>query len=247
MTENIRRKVEDFPFDQLELLEDKINHYSSDAWKRYLHSMNLKLESEMDRIMKQLAKQMEKDAGVLISGLDESARQIMYEALGLKEANDIAKSNCISADCGTILPANISISAISEQLRKETKNMMLLSIPLFFVNPLLSTGNILIVRFFEKKRINSKFENSRTEIENQIESACFTNAENIVRQIEKSFDDAAAAGVLSVQQAYDGLTRQIEDNINELITMQKDKIELQKYLKEQVDIVFPEFLAITLG
>lgn len=243
MTENLCSKIEKIPLDQLETMDNKMNSYIFSAWEYYLHSMSLKMEIEIEKIMENLAKQMEKDAGTLIACLDESAQKIIYEAMELKEADSIAMLECENAGCTKELSADIGVAAIGEQLRKETRNMMLLSVPLFFVNPLLSIGNILAARILGKVRMESEMKNAKTEITKQIEGTCFRNTEIIVQQIEESFADAARAGSLNVEIAYGRLIQQIEDDLNELIKKQNDKMNLQKYLEEQVVTVFPRILA----
>lgn len=247
MAANIKKKIADVPLDQLETMDDKINRYISGSWEYYIKSMSVKAEAEMEVIAQKLAKQLETDVGMLISGLDESARRTVYRALGLipdqmKTAGlTLVHPLTIIHDQNAL--TEVSVGTITDQLRKEIRNMMLISIPLFFVNPLLSVGSILVSGAYGKIKTNRELKDILSEMAEQTERACFHNAESIVHRVEENFNDEIQAGSIHIQSVYRNLIQQIENRLIELNNSQEAKIALQGYLNDQITVVFPDFRA----
>lgn len=246
MAANIRKKIENSPFDQLEKMDDKINGYVSGSWEYYIKSMFEKTDMEMEAIAQKLTKQMETDAGVFVSELDESARRTVYNALGLTSIQIEAESPELIAPRSLIHGKNvfteINVGTITDQLRKETRNMMLLSIPLLFVNPMISLGNIFVAKAYGKIKTESELEGIRSEMIKQIEGICFDNAESMVHQVESSFDEETRTGSINIKSAYNSIIHKLETSLNELNDSQAEKIALKSYLNDQITVVFPEFL-----
>lgn len=245
MAANIKKKIEVSPLDQLETMDDKINGYVSGSWEYYIKSMSKKADEEVEAIAQRLAKQMELDAGKMISDLDESARRTVYSALGLTTN---AATGTALIDPRSIVQKNgslseISVGTVTDQLRKETRNMMLLSIPLFFVNPWVSVGNIFAAKIYGKYKTNSELSDVRSEMAKQVEQSCFDNAEAIVQQVTLSFDDEIRTGSINIKSAYNGLIRQIEDSLSELKVSQGERAELKNYLSNLVNVEFPSILS----
>lgn len=248
MTVNIRKKVEDSSIDQLETMDDKINGYVSGSWEYYIKSMSAKIETEMKTIDRKLTSQMEADADMLISGLDESAKRTVHSALigltfGQMDTAGLPLLNARTMIYDRNALAEISVGTITDQLRKETRNMMLLSIPLFFVNPLLSLGNIFVSKTYGKFKADSELKDIRAEMVKQIEKICFDHAELIVHQVELSFDNEIRIGSAHVQSAYHNLILQIENSMVELNNSREAKVALKRCLNDQITVVFPSFLA----
>lgn len=246
MAASIRKKVENSPLDQLETMDDKINGYVSGSWEYYIKSMSEKTDVEMEAIVQKLTKQMETDAGVLISELDESARRTVYNALGLTSSQMEEESSTLIDPFlimkGRNMLTEINIGTITDQLRRETRNMMLLSIPLLFVNPLISLGNIFVAKAYGKIKTESELEGIRSEMITQIEGICFDNAESMVHQVELSFNEEIRTGSIDIKSAYNSIIHRIETSLNELSNSQAEKIALKDYLNNQIVVVFPEFL-----
>lgn len=245
MAANIKKKIEASPLDQLETMDDKINGYVSGSWEYYIKSMSKKADEEIEVIAQRLAKQMELDAGKMVSDLDESARRTVYSALGLS-TNSAPGTALI--DPRSIVQKNgslseISVGTVTDQLRKETRNMMLLSIPLFFVNPLVAVGNIFAAKVYGKYKTNSELSDIRSEMAKQVEQSCFDHSEAIVQQVTLSFDDEIRTGSINIKSAYNGLIRQIQDSLSQLQVSQGEKAELKNYLSNLVNVAFPGVLS----
>lgn len=245
MAVNIKKKIEDSPLDQLETIGDRINGYVSGSWDYYIKSMSAKVDSEIEAITRKLTKQIEVDAGNMISELDESARRTIYSAFGLTsemtESIVLIDQHLFIKNRNTL--TEISVGTVTDQLRKETRNMMLLSIPLYFVNPLVSLGNIFVANIYGKTLAANELKKIRSEMARQIENACYENAEAMVLQVELSFDDEIRTGSINIKSAYNNLIQQIKDSLDELNKAQKEKADLKDYLKNEVEIVFPDILA----
>lgn len=246
MAANIKKKVENSPLDQLENMDDKINGYVSGSWEYYIKSMSAKADTEIEAIAQKLTKQMETDAGVLVSELDESARRTVYNALGLTSDQMEAESSALIASRSIIPGRNtlteINVGTVTDQLRRETRNMMLLSIPLFFVNPLISVGNIFVAKTYGKFKSDSELEGIRSEMIKQIESACFDNAESMIRQVELCFEKEIRTGSINIKSAYNSIIHKMETSLNELNDSQAEKMTLKSYLNDQIAVAFPSFL-----
>ena len=243
MGENIRKKVETMPLDLLDSLDDKINGYISGSWEYYIKSMMSKAAEETEAISRKLVKQMEIDAGSMVADLDESARRTVYSALGLSEfSGDMAL-----IDEGTALRSvfsrsgktEISVGAITDQLRKETRNMMLLSIPMLFVNPLASVGTVFAAKAYGKFKLESKLTDIRSETVGQIDAICYEIGERLANQVGTNIEDEIRKGSVKIKSAYGNLVGQIEASLCELKKSQGEKAALRGYLSEQLNVVFP--------
>ncbi len=245
MADNIKKKIEDSPLVQLETMTDKINAYISGSWDYYMKSMSVKADEEVEAIAQKLTKQMEADAGKMVSDLDESARRTIYSALGLisETVEYVSLIDPLSIVKNRNMLSESSTEAITDQLRRETRNMMLLSIPLFFVNPLISIGNIFASKAYEKYKLDNALTDIRSEMAKQAEQSCFDNTESILRQVEISFEDEIRTGSINIKSAYNGLIHQIEDSLAGLEKSQEEKIALKDYLNNQINVVFPNILA----
>lgn len=244
MGENIRKKVEAMPLDQLNSLDDKIDGYISSSWEYYIKSIMPKVVEETEAISRKLAKQMEIDAGSMIADLDESARRTVYSALSLSDfSGEIVFDDEGTALCDVLSrsgKAEISVGAITDQLRKETRNMMLLSIPLFFFDPLASVGAVFAARAYGKFGMKGKLTDIRSESMVQIDAICYEISEQIASQIGENIEDEGRKRSVEIKSAYSNLVSQIETRLCELKKSQEEKAALKEYLSGQLDVVFPE-------
>ena len=242
MAGNIKSKVENTPLDQLESLEDKINGFISGSWDYYIKSMMSKAVEETEAISKKLVKQMEIDAGSMIVELDESARRTLYRALGLSDFATEFESE-ITLERRPLSgneKAEVSVGAITEHLRKETRNMMLLSIPLLFVNPLASVGTVFAAKAYGKFKLKNELTDIRSEMVGQVEKACYESCEHIAKQVEQNIEDEIRTGSISIKSAYAGLVSQIASSLDELRKSQEENAALKDYLSRVLNVVFPQ-------
>ncbi|MDO5132794.1 MAG: hypothetical protein Q4D81_07410 [Eubacteriales bacterium] len=242
MGTNVKSKVETTPLDDLESLEDKINGYISSSWDYYIKSMMAKAIEETNAISKKLVNQMEIDAGSMIAELDVSARRTLYSALGLSGFSSELEEDVTLGRfpfSGSDID-EVSVGAITDQLRKETRNMMLLSIPLLFVNPLASVGTVVAAKAYGKFRMNNELTDIRSELAEQVEKACYDSGEFLAKQVEQNIEKEIRIGAVSIKSAYGNLVSQIEKSFDDLKKTQKEKAFLKEYLSNQLNAVFPE-------
>ena len=245
MAQNIKNKVENTPLDQLESIEDKINGFISGSWDYYIKSMMSKAVEETEAISKKLVKQIEIDAGSMIVELDESARRTLYSSLGLSDFSTEFEGE-ITLDRRPLSGserAEVSVGAITDHLRKETRNMMLLSIPLLFVNPLASVGTVFAAKAYGKFKLKNELTDIRSEMVGQVEKACYESSEHIAKQVEQNIEDEIRTGSISIKSAYGNLVSQIESSLDELKKSQDEKAALKDYLNNVLNVVFPQLMS----
>lgn len=140
----------------------------------------LELSSEVDIIClvvnaTMAMNQMETDVSNMITELDEAAQRTIYNALGLGDDSTV---KFMSTLCQSAFYSDkIMLGSITKQIQKETRNMLLLSIPLFFVNPLVSVGNLFIANAYGKNKINNQLNDAKQDMIKQIEVYCNHNVE----------------------------------------------------------------------
>ena len=235
MADSISSYIAKASMGELEDIDDKINSYINGTWEKYFADKGSEIDRKFHDIAARLTDQMDIDAGELIAGLDDQARRTMYSALNLKAQRVM---DGISSDAkhnsGTV-----SVNEITDSLRRETRNMMMLSIPLLFVNPMISAGNLVAAKLLENFRMSGKLEEMRSEMKGQVEDVCFANAENIVRQIQQSFRDETARASENVRSAYGGLIGRIEDDIAKLRAENSRRAEAREFLAKQLNETYP--------
>lgn len=235
---NVKTQVETYPLEELANVDETVNRYVTESWDSFLISMSATTENELGKVSARLTEQMEQDAGELIAHLDEPARRAVYSAITFNAAAG-------NAPVPVRAPAEysgINVTEMTDQLRRETRNMMLLSIPILFVNPLLAVGNVVASKFIGKFRTDSELKTARADMAAQIDTMCVENTEAIVRYAEAGFDRQAQEGTQNIKAAYAGLIQRLENNLNRLKSEQSQKAASWDALQAQVNTVIPELL-----
>ena len=219
MVGNIQSKVETYPLEQIRA---KVAETT---------------EGELQKVSAKLTTQMEADAGELIAALDEPTRRALYGAIAFAPSYaERAENMPVHAPLEF---SGVNINQITQQLRRETRGMMLVSIPLLFVNPLFAVGSIVASKFIGKFRTDSELKNARADMAKQIENLCAANSEVIVQHVEASFDRQMQEGSQNVRAAYDNLINGLEGELNRMKAQQGQKAEVKRFLEEQLQSVIP--------
>lgn len=235
---NVKTQVETYPLEELANVDETVNRYVTESWDSFLITMSATTENELGKVSARLTEQMEQDAGELIAHLDEPARRAVYSAITF----NAAASNAPVPVRAPAEYSGINVTEMTDQLRRETRNMMLLSIPILFVNPLLAVGNVVASKFIGKFRTDSELKTARADMAAQIDTMCLENTEAIVRYAEAGFDRQAQEGTQNIKAAYAGLIQRLENDLNRLKNEQGQKAASWDTLQQQVNTVIPELL-----
>lgn len=241
MADSIKAQVETYPVDQLATVDETVNRYVTESWDSFIISMTATTDTELGKVAQKLTEQMEKDAGVLISQLDEPSRRAVYSAITFRPAA-AQGNNSVVAVRAPAEYSGVNVTELTNQLRRETRNMMLLSIPILFVNPLMAVGNVIASKLIGNFRTDSELKSARAEMAAQIDSMCVENAESIVRYTEVGFDRQIQEGMQNVKTAYAGLIQRLEENLNRLKDEQGRKAAAWDTLEQQIRVVIPELI-----
>lgn len=241
MAEDIKAQVETYPLEQLGTVDETVNRNAAEAWDSIIKSMSATTDAELAKVAARLTEQMEHDAGTLISQLDEPARRAVYSAISFRSA--AADGNAAQMSVRTPAEyAGVNVGELTGQLRRETRNMMLLSIPLLLVNPWVAIGNIFASKAIGKFRTDSELKSARADMAAQIDSMCVENAEVIVRYMESEFDRQIREGRQNVKAAYAELIKHLEENLYRLKNEQGQKGAAWDVLEEQIRVVIPALM-----
>ena len=237
MVGNIKSKVETYPLEQLRGMDAEINQFIVGSWDAFLAKVAETTEGELQKVSARLTEQMEADAGNMIAALDEPTRRALYGAITFAPSYaERAENMPVRAPLEF---SGVNINQMTQQLRHETRGMMLVSIPLLFVNPLFAVGSIVASKFIGKFRTDSELKNARADMAKQIENLCAANSEVVVQNVEASFDRQIQEGSQNVRAAYDNLINRLEGELNRMKTEQGQKNEVKRFLEEQLQSVIP--------
>ncbi len=237
MVGNIKSKVETYPLEQLPAMDAEINQFIIGSWDAFLAKVAETTEGELQKVSARLTEQMEADAGNMIAALDEPTRRALYGAITFAPSYaERAENMPVRAPLEF---SGVNINQITQQLRRETRGMMLVSIPLLFVNPLFAVGSIVASKFIGKFRTDSELKNARADMAKQIENLCAANSEIIVQNVEASFDRQIQEGSQNVRAAYDNLINRLEGELNRMKIEQGQKTEVRRFLEEHLQSVIP--------
>ena len=240
MADNINSYIDRASVDELENIDEKINSFIKGTWDDYFIRKSEEVDKKFSEITAKLTDQIGIDAGELIASLDEQTRRTIYSTLNLEASIFEGISSYSEISCN---PDCIVVGEITDRLGRETRNMMLLSIPLLFMNPLISAGNIIAAKLIKKFRMSGELNEMRSEIKRQVEDVCFENAENLVRHLQDSFRDETARASENVMSAYGEVFKQITDNIMKLKAERSKRAEVRDFLEKQLSETFPKFEA----
>lgn len=234
----VAEKIRNSSFEELDGLNVRITAYVEKAWDHYNSVLTERMNPEMEKICAKLSEQIDSDAGKLIESLDEPARDAITKALGL-DGVTFSSFDRHTADFRTG-----SVSEITDRLRRETRNMVLLSIPLLiFVGPLAGIANIFIAKGLEKARMKSELDSMREEFVSKANRYLDDVTEEYSKLAEARFDEIVREETEKVMAAYSGLTEEIMKKLESCLQQQSEKAELKAFLEEQISTVLPELTA----
>lgn len=210
---SICSKIDEAKPNELESLEPKIQAYLRKVWEIYQQQMNEKLNEESQKCYSLLMERMEKDAGSMLSELDEETQRVIFTAMN-KAASGLADTQ-IRPDW------EYQGSNTLTKLKTETRNLMLLSIPLAFTSPVLSLALIFGVRQYKKNQTEKRGEEFRESLRKQVKISCDEMVEDICKEVDKSFDAVAEQIECSILKAYNGLTDTLIGQLQDLRQQQQ--------------------------
>ena len=232
MVGTIKAKVETYPLDHLGAMDVEINQFIVNSWDAFLAKVAESTETELQKVSARLAEQMEADAGEMIEELDEPTRRAVYGAVMFAPT---AAGRAEYMDVHAPLEySGVNLGEITRQLRRETRGMMLVSIPLLFVNPLFAVGSLAASKFIGKFRTDSELKSARADMAKQIENLCAANSEAIVKYTQAEFDRQIQEGGQNVRAAYNNLISRLEAELGRMKAEQGSKTELRRFLEQQI-------------
>lgn len=237
MVGNIKSQVETYPLEQLRGMDAEINQFIVGSWDAFLAKVAETTEGELQKVSARLTEQMEADAGNMIAALDEPTQRALYGAITFAPSYAQRAENMPVR--APLEFSGVNINQMTQQLRRETRGMMLVSIPLLFVNPLFAVGSIVASKFIGKFRTDSELKNARADMAKQIENLCAANSEVVVQNVEASFDRQIQEGSQNVRAAYNNLINRLENELNGMKAQQGQKTEVKRFLEEQLQSVIP--------
>lgn len=211
--DSICQKIADAPYDELETLEPKIQAYLRKVWERYQQEMNARMNEETAKCYASVMERMEMDAGKMIADMDEETQEILREAI----------SRPVAEQGGTLVRPDWEYQGTNSltKLKVETRNMMLLAIPLaFFAHPVLAVATFFGAKYYCKSQSEKRGEEFRNALKEQVRTSCNDVLEDVLREVDRSFDEAAAQTAAIVRDAYKELIDKLIEQLNQLAQRQ---------------------------
>ena len=231
MCKNIKQAIEAASATELEFIDEKIDTYIHNSWEYYLNEITKKLDIEREKITGKIISQMDLDVNEFISDLNETSRNVIYEALTSRKF-EIAKNPSKTTFYAP------KASEIMDQVKRETRNMILLSIPIFlFVNPFVAIGNIFASKLIEKVRIDKGIGDSKKQLVAQVEKICDWVTEEILKGLHSSFDSETEKTKTEIKLAYKVLIDHIVTELAVTKEKQKNILETKRILDQIVEEV----------
>lgn len=229
--DSICKKVTDASSDELETLEPKIQTYLRKVWERYQQEMNLKLNAETEKCYATLMERMEQDAAKLISDMDEQTQRILQEAI----------NRPVTEHGGRLVRPDWEYQGTNHltKLKVETRNMMLLAIPLVFTSPVLAIATFFGAKKYRAVQTEKRGNEFRDAMKAQIRTSCEEVVESICDEVSRNFDSVAAETADAVKQAYNGLTDRMIEQLKELAAEQKALVAKIEALKHMQTVTIP--------
>lgn len=190
MVSQICVKVEKATPDELERMETLIPAYQSRVWELYQNRLTDTLNDRYDAIFQSIMHRMEEDAGALFEQLDPDAIAALCRTMGLEDAFT-SSSSFASADLNSI-----------EKLKRETRNMMLLSIPVILVNVPLGLAALVGTKMFGSLGKRAAQEEYRKELITSVKSGASASLQQLFTHVDAKFDAAKQASAENIQHAY---------------------------------------------
>lgn len=231
---SICSKIDDAAPEELETLEPKIQAYLRKVWERYQQELNGKLNEESQKCYALLMERMEKDAGTMLAELDEDTQRVIQTAM----------NRGTSGQLGTLVRPDWEYQGSNSltKLKTEARNLMLLSIPLAFTSPVTSLALFFGVRLYREKQTKKRGEEFKSALKAQVKTSCDEVVEDICREVDRSFDDAAAQMASSVLEAYKGLTDTLINQLQELCDQQRELMTRIDKLQQMQTVTIPSLM-----
>lgn len=231
---SICSKIDEAVPDELETLEPKIQTYLRKVWEHYQQELNGKLNEESQKSYSMLMERMEKDAGTMLAELEEDTLLAIQAAMG----------EAMSSQFGTWIRLDWEYQGSNSltKLKTETRNLMLLSIPLAFTSPVLSIALLFGARYYKKNQAEKRGENFRSALKTQVRASCDDVVEDICREIERSFDCVENRIASSVLDAYKGLTDVLIAQLQALCNQQRELMTHIDKLQQMQTVTIPSLM-----
>ena len=234
--DNICQKVKDISIEELEDLEPNIQKYLRKVWEQYQQEMNVKLHAATEKCYEELMTQMEEDAARFISDMDEETQNLLEEAI----------NRSVTSKDGNLVRPDWEYQGTNSltKLKIETRNMMMLSIPLVFVSPVLAVATFFGAKYYKKTQSEKRGNEFRESLMMQIRSSCDAVVQDICDEVDRNFDEVALKTADEVKQAYCNLVDKLIEQINELIAEQKALNTRIETLKSMQTVTIPSLMCV---
>lgn len=213
MVTQICAKVEKATPDELSRMDTLIPVYQSRVWELYQNRLTDTLNARYDVIFQSIMRRMEEDAGALFEQLDPSAIATLCRTMGIVDTVK-PTPGFASADLNSI-----------EKLKRETRNMMLLSIPVILVNVPLGLAALVGTKMFGSLGKRAAQEEYRKELIASVKSGASASLQQLISHVDAKFDAAKQASAENIQRAY---TQLVDLLIADIRTMEEEHERLRK-------------------
>lgn len=193
MVVQICNKVASATTEELERMETLINTYQTRAWELYQKKLEDTLHTKYDQIFQDIMQRMEDDAGALFAQLDPSALSTLCKMMDIE--NSFKHS---------VRFVNDDLNSI-EKLKRETRNRMLLSIPVLLVNIPLGLATLAGAKLFEtfgKQKAQNEYRNA---LAAAVKIGAGSQLQQFFAHVDANFDAAKSASAENIQSAYGNL------------------------------------------
>lgn len=221
IVDNIRMNLESTSDVDIYKVIEKIPEYIESAWRYFLTESGKLFDKKLELLYKDITQQIEKDLAELISTMNPKEIKVLYEALGLQMSGFDMSSNfgmdrSISNPETTTLDVEARYEQMRENVGRETRNLMILSLPLLFVNPLYSIGIVIGANTLQKIKQKDQHKEQRAVLQSEIETLCESCRLQVVDTVVSSSEEMTKSSIEGVKQTYDGFIDMMNQHIESL-------------------------------
>ncbi len=232
MVTQIVNKIKTATSDELERMDTLIPAYQTRAWELYQTRLADALNARYDAIFQSIMQCMEEDAGELYKQLDADTLALLSKTMGLHEIY-MARG----------VPAGGDLNSI-EKLKRETRNMMLLSIPAVLVSIPLGLATLVGTKLLGNLGMHMAEEEYRKQLLSSVGNSANVYLRQILDHVDVKFDEAKQASAENIRKAYAQLVDLLIGNIRK---QEEEHEQLRKQAALYTDIrstKIPEWLSL---
>ncbi|GEM_PF-6296347 len=236
MKKHIREKIISCSNEELDDIAETLTKYIRVCWGYYIAEADRIIAENIEQTMEMLIKQFDQDIARMYADVDKTTLNVienMPPAVLLHQT----EKYWITDEVQWIRTKESPV----ERLRKNTRNILLLSVPCIIVNPAFGAAVFAGVSLFSHQYQKFAARQYRELLLKEIETVCSSYCSQIAEQMEEALKSSEEESCVNIRILYENLANYIVSGLKEKIRQQEKTARHQEIIQNIREQDMPEW------